>query len=190
VTHPYPPSIKQLVTLQERDTRQAPVETRHIEEVTAARPPGAVMPPSCRGLGPFLSESELKAFEKRLNKLGVTPRQHTRYVQEQVGYSVVLPAMEYEEALQIKRRLEQEDITANIIGMDNVISLGTFRDKSQAEKKLASFGSLGLDPHLEPSYAKRSTYWLVFQGQDNKNESLAGLTRKSPGLRLEKMTCP
>ncbi len=190
VLSPLPPDIKRLVTLRERDAQQSPVEARHIEDITATQPPGAVTPLTCQALGPFLAEPELKALEKRLDKLGLTAKPQTRYEQEQVGYSVLLPAMQYEEALQIKRRLEKEDITANIIGMENVISLGTFRDKSQAEKKLASVDTLGLDPHLEPSYAKRSAYWLVFQGQDNKNESLAGLARKNPGLRLEEMACP
>jgi hypothetical protein len=190
VPSPLPPDVRRLVTLQERDAQQSPVEARHIEDVTATQPPGAVTPLTCQALGPFLAESELTAIEKRLNKLGLTAKPQTRYVQEQVGYTVVLPAMEYEEALQIQRRLEKEDITVNIIGMDNVISFGTFSDKSQAEKKLASIDAIGLDPRLEPGYAKRSTYWLVFQGQDNKNEGLAGLTRKNPGLRLEKMACP
>jgi hypothetical protein len=187
---PLPPDIRQLVTLQDRDAQPSPVETRHIEDVTATDPPGAVIPLSCQALGPFLAESELKAVEKRLNTRGLTVKPQTRYVREQVGYTVLLPPMKYDEALQIKHRLDEENITANLIGMDNVISLGAFRDKSQAEKKLTRAAAIGLDPHIEPSYAKRSTYWLVFHGQDSKNGSLAGLIGKSPDLRVENMACP
>jgi hypothetical protein len=187
---PLSPDVRRLVTIEESDARQPPSETRKIEDLTTTQPPGAVSPPTCQALGPFLAESGLKAFEKRLDRLGLTARPQTRYHREQVGYSVLLPTMGYEEALQIKRRLEKENITASFIGVDNVLSLGTFRDKSRAEKILTRAQSLGLDPRLEPGYAKRSTYWLVIQGGDNQDEGLAGLTRKYSSLRVESMDCP
>jgi cell division protein FtsN len=189
---PLLPDVRRLVTIQEQERNEPPlpVETRKIEDLTAAQPPGAVMALSCQAIGPFLAESELKKFETRIGKLGLNVRPATRYVQEQVGYTVVLPAMEYEEALQIKRRLEKNNMTANIIGNDNMLSLGAFRDRSQAEKTLARAQALGLEPHLEPGIAKRSTYWLVSQEHDNKGDRLAGLARKYPDLRLESMACP
>jgi hypothetical protein len=187
---PLPPDVKQLVTLKESDARHSLPETRQIENLTATQPPGAFMPLSCQALGPFLAESGLKAFEKRLGRLGVTARSQIRYQREQVGYTVLLPVREYEEALQIKRRLEKENITVNFIGMDNVLSLGAFRDKSLAEKTLARAQRLGLAPRLEPGYAKRSSYWLVFQRRENQDKGLAGLTRKNPDLRVEEMACP
>jgi len=187
---PLPPDLKRLVILKENDVRQPPLETRQIENLTAAQPPGAVMPLSCQALGPFLAESGMKAFEKRLDRLGVTARSQTRYQREQVGYTVLLPVREYDEALQIKRRLEKENITANFIDMDNVLSLGSFRDKPLAEKILARAQRLGFAPRLEPGYAKRSSYWLVFQRHDNQDAGLAGLARNNSGLRVEEMVCP
>ena len=187
---PLPPDVGRLVTLEERDERQPPSETRKIEDVTAEQPPGAVMPLYCLALGPFLAESELKPFEKRLDRLGLTARSQTRYQREQVGYTVLLSPSGYEEALQIKRRLEKENITSSFIGVNNVLSLGAFRDKSRAEKTLARAQALGLDARIEPGYAKRSTYWLVIQGRDNQDEGLAGLTSKYTDLRVENMVCP
>jgi hypothetical protein len=187
---PLPPDVKRLVKLTENNARQPPAETRQIETLTETQPPGAVMPLSCQALGPFLAESGLKAFEKRLDRLGVTARSQTRYQREQVGYTVLLPVREYEQAVQIKRRLEKENITVNFVGMDNVLSLGAFRDRSLAEKTLARAQRLGFAPRLEPGYAKRSSYWLVFQRRDNQNESLAGLARKNSDLRVEEMACP
>jgi hypothetical protein len=189
---PPPEDIRQLVTLQEQksDAEQSSTETRQIEDVTERQPPGAVVPLSCQALGPFLAESEVKAFAKRLGKLGLSVKPHTRYLREQVGYSVVLAAMEYRDALEIKRKLEQNNIKANIIGSDNVLSLGAFRDKSEAEKERARAVAIGLDPHVEPSYARRSTYWLVLQGNDARKQDLAGMTGKHPELRVEIMPCP
>jgi hypothetical protein len=184
-----PLDIRQLVTIQERNAQQSPEVTRSIEEVTVTQPPGAVMPLFCQAFGPFATESELKVIENRLNKLGLATKPRTRYIQERVGYTVLLPAMEYEEALQIKRRLDQENITPNFIDKHNVISLGSFKEKSQAEKKLTSARALGLDPHLEPSYAKRSTYWLGFQEQNNKKTGLAEFMKKHPDQRLEEIAC-
>ena len=167
-----------------------PSETRKIEGPTATQPPGAVMPLSCQALGPFLAESELTKFEKRLDRLGLTARSQTRYQREQVGYTVLLTSAGYEEALQNKRRLEKENITASFIGVNNTLSLGAFRDKSRAETILARAQALGLQPRIEPGYAKRSTYWLVIQGHEDQDENLAGLTRKYSDLRLESMACP
>ena len=187
---PLPLDVRRLVTIQERDAQQSTSETRKIEGLTATQPPGAVMPLSCQALGPFLAQSELTKFEKRLDRLGLTARSQTRYQREQVGYTVLLTSAGYEEALQNKRRLEKENITASFIGVNNTLSLGAFRDKSRAETILARAQALGLHPRIEPGYAKRSTYWLVIQGHEDQDESLAGLTRKYSGLRLESMACP
>ena len=187
---PLPPDVRRLVTIQEKDAQQSTSETRKIEGLTATQPPGAVMPLSCQALGPFLAESELTKFEKRLDRLGLTARSQTRYQREQVGYTVLLTSAGYEEALQNKRRLEKENITASFIGVNNTLSLGAFRDKSRAETILARAQALGLQPRIEPGYANRSTYWLVIQGHDNQDESLAGLTRKYSSLRVESMACP
>ena len=187
---PLPLDVRRLVTIQERDAQQSTSETRKIEGLTATQPPGAVMPLSCQALGPFLAQSELTKFEKRLDRLGLTARSQTRYQREQVGYTVLLTSAGYDEALQNKRRLEKEDITASFIGVNNTLSLGAFRDKSRAETILARAQALGLHPRIEPGYAKRSTYWLVIQGHEDQDESLAGLTRKYSDLRLESMACP
>jgi hypothetical protein len=185
-----PPEVRRLVTLKESDARQSPSETREIEDLTATQPPGAVLPLTCQALGPFLAESGLKAFEKRLDRLGLSAKPQIRYQREQVGYSVLLPPMDYEAALQIKRKLEKENITATFIGDNNVLSLGAFSDKTQAEKVLARAQTLGLDPRIEPGYAKRSTYWLVIERRDNQVENLTGLTRKYSSLRVESIACP
>ena len=187
---PLPPDVARLVTLEEKAAQQLQSATREIEDLTATQPPGAVSPLHCQALGPFLTESELQPFEKRLDRLGLTARPQIRFQREQVGYTVLVPSLEYEEALQIRRRLEAENIAASFIGADNVLSLGVFRDRSLAEKTLARAQGLELDPRLEPDYAQRSTYWLVFQGTDNQEEGLAGLTGKDAGLRVEAMACP
>ena len=154
------------------------------------QPPGALIPLSCQALGPFLEESELKSFQKRLDGLGLTARPQTRYHREQVGYTVLLQPMDYEQASQIKRKLEKENITASFIGTGNTLSLGAFRDKSRAENTLVRAQALGLDPRIEPGYAKRSTYWLVIQERDSQDESLSELSREYSDLRVENMACP
>ena len=186
---PLPPDVRLLVTLKENAARQSQSEIREIEDLTATQPPGAVVPLHCQALGPFLAESELEPFERHLDGLGLVARPQVRYQQEKVGYTVTIASVEYGEALQLKRRLEQENIAASI-GVDNVLSLGAFRDKSRAEKTLVRAQALGLEPHLEPGHARRSTYWLVFQGADKQDEGLAGLAGKKSGLRVEAMACP
>jgi hypothetical protein len=185
-----PPDVRRLVTLEEKAARQSRSEIREIEDLTATQPPGAVLPLLCQALGPFLAESELKPLKKQLDRLGLTARPRIRYQREKVGYSVLMPSVEYEEALQIKHWLEKENIVANFIGVDNVLSLGVFRDRLHAENTLARAQALELHPHIEPSYAQRSTHWLVFQRSDKQDAGLAGLTRKNTGLRVEATVCP
>jgi hypothetical protein len=185
-----PLDIRRLVTIEERDSGQSTPETRNIEDLTAAQPPSAMPPLSCQRLGPFFADAELKKFERRLDRLGLTAIPQTRSQREQVGYAVLLTSAGYEKALENKRRLEKENITTSFIGVNYVLSLGAFRDKSRAEKILERAQALGLNARIEPSYAKRSTYWLVIQGDDNLDDSLAGLTRKYPDLYVENMACP
>ena len=186
---PLPPNVGPLVMLKESVARHSPGIIRKIEDQTAAQPPGAVFPLSCQALGPFLAASELSAFEKRIDRLGLTASPRTRYHRERVGYTVLLPFTKYEDALQTKRRLEKENITANFVGLGNTLSLGAFREKPLAEKTLERAHALGLEPHLEPGYAKRSTYWLVFQEHDNPGKGLKNLTRMNPDLRVETTAC-
>ena len=134
---PLPTDVRLLVTLEEEAARQAKSEIREIEDLTATQPPGAVLPLHCQALGPFLTESELKPFETHLVAFGLIAMPQIRYQREQVGYTILMPSVEYEEALQVKRRLEKENIAASIIGDGNVLSLGVFRDKLRAEKTLA-----------------------------------------------------
>lgn len=186
---PLPPGVRLLVTLEEEAARQSQAEVRKIEDLTVTQPPGAVRPLRCQALGPFPAEADLKPFEKQLDGLGLIASPQVRYQREQVGYTVLMPAMEYGEALQVKRRLEQENIAA-VIGVDNVLSLGAFRDKSRAEKTLSRAQALGLNPHLEPGYAQRSSYWLVLSSAADQDQGLAELARKKSGLRVEAMACP
>ena len=187
---PLPPDVGRLMTLEELAGRQSQSAIREIEDLTATQPPGAVLPLYCQALGPFLTKSALKPFEKHIDRLGLTAKRQIRYQREQVGYTVLMSSAEYEEALQVKRSLEKENIAASIIGADNVLSLGVFRDKIRAEQTLARAQTLGFDPHLERSYARRSTHWFVFQGADKQDEGLAELTSKKSDLRVEAMACP
>jgi len=49
---------------------------------------------------------------------------------------------------------------------------------------------MGLDPRLEASYAKRSSYWLILPEPGKKDAKLAALIKKYPELRVENLSCP
>ena len=102
----------------------------------------------------------------------------------------VLTPKEYDEAVRIKQQLKKDNFTANIVSRRNEISLGAFRDKSQAERTFTRADGMGLSPRIEPSYANRSTYWLVFGRGDNDDAELAALKKKYPDLHVEIQACP
>jgi hypothetical protein len=56
----------------------------------------------------------MAAIRDATGRPGLTPG-HNRYQQQQAGSSVLMPSMEYEEALQARCRPEQENIATAII---------------------------------------------------------------------------
>ena len=91
-----------VATLSRRDVEpQGAAEITQVEAQTESEPPGAVSPSRCHVLGAFLSASNTKDVEKRLNELGYQPRERTSDVQEEIGYWVYLPAMDRDEAVRI-----------------------------------------------------------------------------------------
>jgi len=179
---PLPAGVRPLVTLQER-------EQAAIEAATAAEPPGAGMPLACQSLGPFLTAAKLQAAQDRLEAAGYPGKQRTSEMDVQIGYWVYLPAMETGEAQAVAQLLDSQDDKEYLIGKDNVISLGAFKERSRAEIRLKSAREHGLDPLLEPRYRKRTVHWLDIDGPPVAGGELPLIIREFPDIQLQARAC-
>ncbi len=178
---PLPPDTRRLMTLQElqnRQQKQAPGgstvtqpssragsrsgsgSVAAIQTLTGQQPPGAGVPLTCYSVGPFMTETELNAAAARADKLDLESSQHREAAEVQVGYWIYLPAMLREEALDYKARLDKHKDKEYFIGKDNVISLGAFKEKSRANKRMKDLRKIGIKAVLEPRYKTRDVFWL------------------------------
>jgi len=180
-----PPSVKPLVTLKERNAKEA----GELDELTATEPPGAGIAFSCLTLGPFHSVKERKALEQRLHDSGYRPELHASEAKIIEGYWVYLPAMARDEAENITRMLKGKKDRDYYIGKDNLIALGAFKELSRAEIRLQEVRKYGLDPLLEPRYRTESVYWLDVDEKSGTDDGLQALLREYPGVRTQTLAC-
>lgn len=178
---PLPSDTRRLMTLQELQDRQKKPEPGRpadnqpssragypgaseslaaIQALTAQQPPGAGLPLSCYSIGPFVAESELNAVAARLEKLELESSQRRQEAEVKIGYWLYLPAMTREEALGYKAVLDEHRDKEYLIGKDNVLSLGAFKEKSRADRRMKDLRKMGITPVLEPRYKIRDVFWL------------------------------
>jgi cell division septation protein DedD len=178
---PLPPDTRRLMTLQElqdRQKNQAPGEgattqpssragsptgsesLAAIEALTEEQPPAAGVPLSCYSVGPFMTQAELNVAAARIEKLELESTQHREEAQEKIGYWIYLPAMPRDKALGYKAKLDKHKDKEYFIGKDNVLSLGAFRQKSRADRRLKDLRKIGIKAVLEPRYKTHDVFWL------------------------------
>ncbi len=121
----------------------------------------------CLSLGPFESQAELRRVMSTLQAL-VESMQFRELQNEQVrGYRVFLPpAPDRETALAAARELSAQGVRDYYVvtagEAENTVSLGLFRDRGNAERRLREVRALGHDARMEERTETRSQWWLDF----------------------------
>ena len=131
-----------------------------IETLTELQPPAAGVPLNCYSLGPFMAENELGETTARLDAMGLEATRRSEEREIQIGYWIYLPAMPRVEALEYKAKLDKHKDKEDFIGKDNVLSLGAFREKSRADRRMRQVRKIGIKPVMEPRYKTRDVFWL------------------------------
>jgi hypothetical protein len=187
---PLPDGARRLITLQERDSGQAPeLDAARLDTLTATQPPGAVASPVCKALGPFTVRAELEAVAGRLSDIGLEPAQRTTKSREKNGFWVYLPTMERDQSREVVQQLKDRNDDDYYVGKDYFIALGTFRDIDRAELRLAEVRQYGLDAILEPRNDTREVYWLELPDGGVAAAELAAIRAENPGLELHTLSC-
>ena len=179
-----------VAAMSRRDVEpQGAAEITQIEAQTESEPPGAVSPLRCHVLGPFLTASNMKDVEKRLNELGYQPRERTSDVQEEIGYWVYLPAMEREEAVRITRLLDENGDKDYLIVKGNAISLGVYDKNSQVDVRLKMLHEYGFDPVVESRNKTRTVHWLDIDLMEDERSVLETMKEEFPKIQGQEAAC-
>ena len=201
-----PPDTRRLMTLQElqelqekRESQQPSAETvtrpdglaespaghealAGIDEFTRLQPPAAGMSLACYSIGPFSARRELEEAAARVDKLELEASWRSEEQEVKIGYWVHLPEMSREKALEYKAKLDKHGDKEYFIGKDNVLSLGAFREKSRADRRVRQLRKIGIKAVLEPRYKTQNVFWLdLVEGlsateHDNLASAMSGLS--------------
>lgn len=122
----------------------------------------------CYTLGPFKNLDQARVVARRLDDLGAEVQRRSKVEQEQYGYRVYLPPYATrEEAVAEARKLAEFGIRDYFIITDdedkkNGISLGLFRKKSGAIRRMAQVRRFDFRPQMEIRYRDTTIYWLDY----------------------------
>jgi hypothetical protein len=123
----------------------------------------------CYTLGPFKDLDQARAVATRFDNLGADVERRSKVEQEQYGYRVYLPPYATrEEAVAEARKLAELGIRDYFIISDdqdkkNGISLGLFRKKSGAIRRMAQVRRFDFKPQMEIRYRDTTIYWLDYR---------------------------
>lgn len=146
----------------------------------------------CLEIGPFLTQSDLRramgAFTPSAERIQF---RETRALANR-GYWVFLPAQgSRDKALSIARELSAKGLRDYYVvtagERENTISLGLFRDRSNAEQRHAQVRDAGFEPQLQPRQDEIPTWWiqLAIDAGFEWEERLHGYT----GVEAKQTSC-
>lgn len=157
------PGIAPLVLLAERDGE----ETNTAELAVAPEARSALSYDRCLSIGPFPTQADTRRALNLLTPLVERIRFRESLATQPRGYWVYLPAMaSREQALGVARQLSSKGVRDYYVvtagDQQNTISLGLFRDQSNAERRRAEIAGLGFSPQLVQRTEELPVYWVDF----------------------------
>lgn len=209
---PAVPAEKRLVLLQEHQQRQAAqaapqqsTQPLEIPDVQLAQeelqPPAQTQSPNapaptCHTIGPFTDLDRARIVSERIQRLGAKVTRRNKTEQEQYGYRVFLPPYRTrEEAAAATQRLAKNGIQDYFIISDeehkNGISLGLFRKKTGAIRRMEQVSRFDFKPQMEIRYRDNTIYWLDYEqtGELVTDSIWREITEETPNLQKLPRDC-
>ncbi|HEY3487182.1 MAG TPA: SPOR domain-containing protein [Gammaproteobacteria bacterium] len=212
---PVVPAERRLVLLTERQAEQAPdtaplvqpqpLEIPDVELAAEELQPSPEEEPtiapvapilSCHTIGPFVELERAKSVTERIKQLGAKVTRRSKTEQEQYGYRVFLPPYKNREAaLAATQKLAQNGIQDYFIISDadqkNGVSLGLFRKKSGAARRMEQVRRFDFNPQMEIRYRDNTIYWLDYEQTGTLvTESIwREITEETPNLQQLPRDC-
>lgn len=179
------PGTPGLVLLSERDSSAMAAAANAAD--SARMPADPSLPPAvCSTLGPFETQSDLRAAMDLLTPLVTRIQYQESSSVTTRGYWVYLPAFNSRDAaLKSARQLNAAGVRDYYVvtagDHENTVSLGLFRDRDNAARRQSQIAALGFPARLEERTEVERAYWIEFERPDAEPPDYSAL----PGaLRL------
>jgi hypothetical protein len=153
------------------ETNQSPIKSDSsnplVEENAAAQP-------LCYTIGPFKDKTRALEVSGRYSTQNIKTQLKSKLEKEYMGVMVYISGHKTrEEAIARGNKLARQGIRDRIIineqGKSNVLSLGVFGLKKNADRLTARLKKLKYPVETEPRYRDRTIYWLYYQ-QSNESD--------------------
>jgi len=161
--------------------------------VTDGEPPAPDVTYHCFSIGPFVAIDDLRRTSALIEN--AVQRQQVREVRssEVRGYRVYLAAFaSRQEAMDAARMLQEKGLRDYYVvtagEQENTVSLGLFRDLSNAEARREMVRGFGFEPRLEPRQQELTRWWLDIAVAVDDTAWRQQATRY-PGTRIENLAC-
>ncbi len=153
-----------------------------VEKLVAAVQPEPVPLKLCYSIGPFKERSHALEVSARYASRDISSELRPSTEQEYLGVMVYIDGhASRQEAIDTAEELASKGVRDYIIvnepGKSNVLSMGVFGLKKNAERRQQSMQNLGYPAIAEPRYRERTIFWL-YQEQSGESEPLKLLDEK------------
>jgi hypothetical protein len=185
------PGVPELVLLSERDSDG---DASSAELASAPESNADIANDQCRTLGPFSTQADTRAAMNGLTPLTKRIRVREAHTTQTRGYWVYLPAqVTRDQALSMARALSAKGVRDYYVvtagDQQNTISLGLFRDQSNAERRRAEIAALGFAPKVTARTEDLPSYWLDFALAGSAPVDWRANVATSGDLREETIAC-
>jgi len=183
---PLPAELKTIQLLKKPPAEAQPSLAENTEpEVESSPPPEPPPVPQpkrhCYTLGPFNEEAELLDVKNQLSEQVGDLQVRRREEREPHRYWVFIPPQKNRaQAIAMGQALAKKNVKDYYVvlrGDDiNALSLGHFKEKPHADRRLRQLQNLGFDVQTEVIYRQYSLFWLdysVSEGQQASDELIA-----------------
>lgn len=184
VIAPLPSGLKTLVLLNEVDVLLPGSEA--VESVSVevdAKPEAAKAEQQdnqviCFTLGPFSDEAQVQSIQREISSQVSASELRKRVEKELHRYWIYFPeTASRAEAIEISKSLARNKIKDYYIvhggEHNNRVSLGHFKEKLHADRRMLQLQKLGYEPVMQPIYRDYEVYWLdysILQQQIGDND--------------------
>lgn len=183
---PVPANVPELELLSERD--EPPSQSRPaVADNGRAR--------ECFMLGPFETEADARAVAGRLGDDLLARETRRSQAEAEIGHWVYLPAMpSRERALEVARELSEAGLRDYYVvtsgDEENTISLGLYRDRSNAEGRVASIREMGFDAEMRRRTESVPRYWLDVATPREGERDWSSMLTGYPDASASRADCP
>ena len=148
---------------------------------------------TCYAVNGIENHASARSVANWFTSRGLTAREQTRSAQESIFYEVYAPPLNTRAAVDEKMRRMREDGFVDIMRinsgeLENGISVGAYRQLSNAERRVKNLRAKGYQVEFKPRDKTRTTYWVAVGAGANR-EMRRLFTSTFPAYPLSESPC-